>query len=136
MSISTFVPKPFTPFQWHPMTDEKTVKRRLKMIKSQTGRNKGIRVLHDVVKYAYLQGLFSRGDRRISKAIPEMRQAGRWRDIMRGKGLKIENYLFRPRRYDELLPWDFIDIGITKESLWSEYEKARDLSLPDTGKER
>ena len=136
LSISTFVPKPFTPFQWHPMRDEKTVKRRLKMIKSQTGRNKGIRVLHDVVKYAYLQGVFSRGDRRISKAITEMRQAGRWRDIMRGKGLRIEDYLFRPRRYDELLPWDFIDIGITKESLWSEYEKARDLSLPDTGKER
>jgi len=63
LSISTFVPKPFTPFQWHPMAPLKEVKERLKLIKKGLMQEKGVRVFHDVPKYAYMQGLFASGNR-------------------------------------------------------------------------
>ena len=72
LSISTFVPKPFTPFQWHPMEIPSEVKERLKMIKKGLFPIKGVKVFHDVPKYAYMQGLFSMGDRRVSKALEKM----------------------------------------------------------------
>ncbi|HWR57377.1 MAG TPA: radical SAM protein, partial [Thermodesulfovibrionales bacterium] len=65
LTVSTFVPKPFTPFQWHPMEKMEVVKSRLKRIKNGLGTLKGVRVFHDVPKYAYMQGLFAMGDRRI-----------------------------------------------------------------------
>ncbi|NOY38848.1 MAG: radical SAM protein [Nitrospirae bacterium] len=124
LSTSTFVPKPFTPFQWHPMTAEKTIKARLKMIKS--GLNiKGVRVFHDVIKYAFMQGVFSRGDRRLSMVLHDMKEPGRWKETLRDAGLDPDFYLFRERSFEEILPWDFIDAGISKEALWGEYMKAR-----------
>ncbi len=125
LGISTFVPKPFTPFQWHPMAEEKTVKARLKRIKSAL-RTGGIRVFHDVPKYTYLQGVFSRGDRRLSRVLTSMEEPARWRDALRGLGLDAGFYLFRQRSFEEVLPWDFIDAGISKEALWEEYMKARE----------
>ncbi|MEC4684564.1 MAG: radical SAM protein [Nitrospirota bacterium] len=125
LSTSTFVPKPFTPFQWHPMTAEKTIKARLKMIKS--GLNiKGIRVFHDVIKYAFMQGVFSRGDRRLSRVLHDMKEHGRWKESTRNAGVDPDFYLFRERMFEEILPWDFIDAGISKEALWGEYMKARE----------
>jgi radical SAM superfamily enzyme YgiQ (UPF0313 family) len=130
LSISTFVPKPSTPFQWHPMTDEKTIKARLKRIKSSLKRE-GIRVFHDIVKYAHLQGLFSMGDRRLSGFISGMEEAGRWRMSLEDSGLSSGFYLFRKRDFSEILPWDFIDTGISKSSLWEEYKRAEELSRLD-----
>jgi radical SAM superfamily enzyme YgiQ (UPF0313 family) len=128
LSVSTFVPKPFTPFQWHPMEAEGTVKERLKMLRKGLNQ-KGIRVFHDLPKYAYLQGLFARGDRRLTTPLLNMADPGRWRKIIREAGLSEEFYLFRKRDLDETLPWDFIDMGIEKKSLWKEYEKAREMAI-------
>ena len=125
LSISTFVPKPFTPLQWHPMAAEKTVKARLKTIKSGLDM-KGVRVFHDVIKYAFMQGVFSRGDRRLSRVLNEMREPGRWKECLREAGLDPGFYLFRQRDFDETLPWDFIDAGISKDALWQEYLEARE----------
>lgn len=125
LSVSTFVPKPFTPFQWHPMTDEKIIKARLKRIKRSLNI-KGVKVFHDVIKYAYLQGLFSRGDRRLSKVINEIRDPGSWRTALRDAGLTPDFYILRQRELDEILPWDFIDAGLSKKSLWDEYLKAKE----------
>ena len=124
LSISTFVPKPFTPFQWHPMEPLSEVKDRLKMIKKALQPLKGIRVFHDVPKYAYMQGLFSRGDRRVSKVIETMRETGDWAKAADMSGIKKDFHIFRKRDFSEVLPWDFIDMGIAKESLWEEYQKA------------
>jgi radical SAM superfamily enzyme YgiQ (UPF0313 family) len=124
LSISTFVPKPFTPFQWHPMQDSLAVKERLKMIKNGLLPLKGVKVFHDVLKYAYMQGLFSQGDRRISKAIEKMPAHNDWRKAAAAAGIKEEFYIFREKEFNEILPWDFIDIGIEKERLWAEYQEA------------
>jgi radical SAM superfamily enzyme YgiQ (UPF0313 family) len=124
LSVSTFVPKPFTPFQWHPMENPSEVKERLKMIKNGLLTIKGIKVFHDVPKYAYMQGLFSQGDRRVSKAIEKMLEIQDWRKAAGAAGIKESFYIFRKKEFQEVLPWDFIDVGIEKERLWAEYQEA------------
>jgi len=124
LSISTFVPKPFTPFQWHPMESLQVVKERLKMIKKALKHVKGIKVFHDVPKYAYMQGLFSVGDRRVSKVLEIMTGTGAWTKAVDACGLKSEFYISRKKDFNETLPWDFIDMGIGKEVLWKEYQEA------------
>ncbi|MEW6162320.1 MAG: radical SAM protein [Nitrospirota bacterium] len=124
LSISTFVPKPFTPFQWHPMENSSEVKERLKMIKKGLLPTKGIKVFHDVPKYAYMQGLFSQGDRKVSKAVEEMLGIHDWRKAAEAAGIKEDFYIFRKKEFNEILPWDFINIGISKEKLWAEYQEA------------
>jgi radical SAM superfamily enzyme YgiQ (UPF0313 family) len=78
LSISTFVPKPFTPFQWHPMENLSEIKERLKIIKKGLLQIKGVKVFHDVPKYAYMQGLFSMGDRRVLRVIEKMSKTDDW----------------------------------------------------------
>jgi radical SAM superfamily enzyme YgiQ (UPF0313 family) len=124
LSISTFVPKPFTPFQWHPMEKPAEVKERLKMIKNGLLPFKGINVFHDVPKYAYMQGFFSQGDRRLSKVIEKTPECKDWRKAAATAGIKEEFYIFREKEFSEILPWDFIDIGVRKENLWTEYQEA------------
>ncbi len=122
VSVSTFVPKPFTPFQWTAMTEEKTIKNRLKMIKDGLRAERGVTVLHDVVKYAYLQGVLARGDRRLSQFLIECRNASAWFRVMKEQKIAPEFYVFRERAKDEILPWDFIDTGVNKEYLWRQFK--------------
>lgn len=124
LTISTFVPKPFTPFQWHPMERMDIIKERLRAIKRGLMGIKGIKVFHDVPKYAYMQGLFARGDRRIAKVLREMGNGKDWKRACLDSGIDIDYYLFRSWSFEEKLPWDFIDCGIKKERLWEEYRKA------------
>jgi radical SAM family uncharacterized protein len=129
LSISTFVPKPFTPFQWHPMEILSEVKERLKIIRKGIFSIKGVKVFHDVPKYAYMQGLFSTGDRRVSKAIEKMVDTEAssgydWIKAAEAAGLNKDFYIFRKKDFNEILPWDFIDMGISKDALWAEYQEA------------
>ena len=126
LTLSTFVPKPFTPFQWHPMEKIEIVKDRIKTIKKLLLPIKGIRVFHDVPKYAYMQGLFSMGDRRISKVLEAMLKIHDWRKACIDSGIDPDFYMMRKKDFQEALPWDFIDSGISKEKLWEEYQKLSD----------
>lgn len=124
ITLSTFVSKPFTPFQWHRMEDIVVVKYRLKIIKKQLLAVKSVKVFHDVPKYAYMQGLFSMGDRRISKVLEKMLKIQDWRKACDASGIKQDFYIQRNKDFSETLPWDFIDSGISKEKLWKEYQNA------------
>jgi radical SAM superfamily enzyme YgiQ (UPF0313 family) len=124
LSVSTFVPKPFTPFQWHSMVGQKDVKERLRYLKKGLGRVKGVRVFHDVPKYAYLQGMFSLGDRRLSGLAEFLAAGGDFSLRNIPSGMDPEFFLFRPKDEDEILPWDFIDAGVAKKRLWNEYREA------------
>ncbi|MCL4457196.1 MAG: radical SAM protein [Nitrospirae bacterium] len=124
LSISTFVPKPFTPFQWHPMESLDSVKGKLKFIKKALRDEKGIKVFHDVPKYAHMQGMFSTGDRRVFGVIKEMVKTDDYRAACSKAGADMGFYIFRERNFDEMLPWDFIDAGISKEKLRDEYMEA------------
>jgi radical SAM superfamily enzyme YgiQ (UPF0313 family) len=124
LTVSTFVPKPFTPFQWHPMVRPDVVKRRLKAIKKALQEVRGVKVFHDVLKYAYMQGLFARGDRRVSRVIERLDTPADWEAASRSAGLDPERELFRQREFSDPLPWDFIDGTMMKQRLWEEYQKA------------
>ena len=124
LSVSTFVPKPFTPFQWHPMEPLKSIKEKLQQIKKGLSRGKGIKVLHDMPKQAHLQGLFALGDRRMGKVLERI--AFDDIDVIKkgSEDLDIASYIYRQKDFSEHLPWDFIDAGVTKEHLWTEYQMA------------
>jgi len=128
LSVSTFVPKPFTPFQWHAMEDPSVVKKRLRRLQKDLSSVHGIRVFHDIPKYAYMQGLFSLGDRRIRMALEKMLTVEDWQKAALQAGINKDFYIFRHKSLDEVLPWDFIDMDIPKEKLWEEYQEARSFS--------
>ena len=124
LSISTFVPKPFTPFQWHPMAPLKEVKERLKLIKKGLMQEKGVRVFHDVPKYAYMQGLFASGNRGTAALIERIASGDPLALKDRAYERALDFFVFRKKDISENLPWDFIDAGVSKEKLWQEYQKA------------
>lgn len=123
LSVSTFVPKPFTPFQWHPMEQLDCAKNKIRQLKKNL-ETRGIKVFHDVPKYAHMQGLFSLGDRRIFKVIERMVDTDDWHTACIDAGINPDYYIFRGRPFEEVLPWDYIDIGVPKEKLWGEYRKS------------
>ncbi len=124
LSISTFVPKPFTPFQWHPMEPLKHVKEKIRMIRKGLSGAKGVRIYHDVPKYAYVQGLFSSGDRRVASSIEETALNHTFGQNRSKSSINRDFYIFREKEKNEVLPWDFIDANISKDVLWEEYMKA------------
>ncbi len=129
-SVSIFVPKPFTPFQWHKMETENVVKERLKKLKRDLEKIKGVRVLHEVPKYSYLQGYLARADRRGLTVIEKIFKGENFARLID----QFKNELYEPRSFNDFLPWDFIvHEGVSKERLWEEYEKAkREASQTDS----
>jgi radical SAM superfamily enzyme YgiQ (UPF0313 family) len=124
LSISTFVPKPFTPFQWHSMDSLSSLKNKLEIIKKSLKEESNIRIFHDVPKYAHMQGLFSLGDRRIFYVLREMIDDQDFKKACTSAGINMDFFIFREKGFSEIFPWDFIDIGISKEQLWKEYQEA------------
>lgn len=140
MSTSFFVPKPFTPFQWAPMYPKEEYLRRAKVVNdtmhAQLNR-KSLRYNWHEADVTVLEGMLARGDRRMSEAILYAYEHGcifdAWSDFFDGKkwqeafdacGISVEFYAYRPRELQEVLPWDFIDVGISKKFLCREWERA------------
>jgi len=125
LSVNPFIPKPATPFQWAPMEEVSELKKRLKMLQRGVRGEKGIEMIHDLPKWAYIQTLLSRGDRRVGKILLAVHQAqGDWGKALRETSINPDFYVYRKRDLDEIFPWDFIDHGIPKERLKEEYLKA------------
>ncbi|MFN3740812.1 MAG: radical SAM protein [Thermodesulfovibrionales bacterium] len=108
LSISIFVPKPHTPFERAPMERPEVIKKRLNIIKKGLKPLEHVRVLHEVPKYAYMQGLFAQGSRRIGDALEEMLDESDWKEACIKRGIDPEYYIFRKKEPDEILPWDFM----------------------------
>ena len=124
LSVNCFVPKPFTPFQWHPMEDERSLKEKLKRIKKALGREANINMISDLPKWAHIQGLLSRGDRRLGKLLCAVhRNKGDWKRSLKECGTSPGFYTTRPRPKDELFPWEVLDMGLEKVYLWKEYQR-------------
>jgi radical SAM superfamily enzyme YgiQ (UPF0313 family) len=125
VSLNCFVPKPFTPFQWSAMDDIKTLKRKIRKIKDGLKKVANVRVHADVPRWAYIQALFSRGDRRVADMLElAHHNHGNWAKTLKASPVNPDYYVLRERSPDELFPWDFIDHGIFKSFLWKEYENA------------
>ena len=125
VSMNSFVPKPGTPFQWHPFEDLSSLNEKIKWVKEGFRRDRNISVTADLPKWAYLQTLLSRGDRRVGKLLQAAHNlGGNWPQAYRSVDLNPDFYVYRPRTFKEILPWDFIDHGVRKEYLWREYQNA------------
>ncbi|MCF8067299.1 MAG: TIGR03960 family B12-binding radical SAM protein [Desulfobacterales bacterium] len=125
VSLSSFVPKPVTPFQWAPMNDVKTLKSKIRRIKSRLNKIPNIQVHADPPRWSFIQALFSRGDRKIAQLICNvMQNKNNWAKTLKESSIDPDFYVTRTRQFDEMLPWDFIDHGIKKRFLISDYKKA------------
>ncbi len=125
LSLNPFIPKPATPFQWAPMERVSELKRRLKIIQKGVEKEQGMRLIHDLPKWAFIQALLSRGDRRVGEILMGAHlYQGDWSRALKETNINPDFYVYRVRRLDEIFPWDFIDHGIPKEKLKEEYVKA------------
>ena len=126
LSISSFVPKPWTPFQWAPFAGAGALAAKLETIKRGVGGLATVRVLHENPREAALQALLARGDRRVGDFLAAAARAGGdWRRALREWGGDPDFYTTRPRRLDERLPWDHFDVGVKKAGLAREWERAQ-----------
>jgi radical SAM family uncharacterized protein len=125
LSVNPFIPKPATPFQWAPLEEVGGLKKKLKMIQRGVQREGGMEMIHDLPKWAYVQALLSRGDRRVGKILmASHRHHGNWSQAFRETDINPDFYVYRKRDLDEIFPWDFIEHGISKERLKEEYSTA------------
>ncbi len=125
LSINQFIPKPATPFQWHPLEDIRSVKKKLQTIEKALRREGSIQVLHDLPKWNYIQALLSLGDRRVGQILLEVHHmGGNWSQALKKINLNADFYVYRLKDVQEVLPWDFIDQGIDKSFLIREYQRA------------
>ncbi len=126
VSLSCFVPKPFTPFQWAAMAETGLLKDRIKTVKKELKKVANLRVHSDMPRWAYMQGLLSRGDRRVAEILALAHSTGdNWAQTLKTTPVNPDFYVCRERHPDELFPWDFIDHGIRKSFLLQEYERAK-----------
>jgi radical SAM superfamily enzyme YgiQ (UPF0313 family) len=126
-SLNGFVPKPNTPFQWEPICEEKELKRRLKWVCKSLARIPNVEVRAMSARIAHEQALFSSGDRRISRVIDAAaRLKGDWNGALRETGIDPAFHTSRRREYDEVLPWDIVDSGISREFMQKEDERANE----------
>ena len=125
VSLSSFVPKPFTPFQWAAMDEVKTLKQKIKTVKTGLAKTANVRVHADVPRWAYLQGLIARGDRRVADVLIKGHEnQGNWPRTYKESPINPHFYVHREREPGECFPWDFIDHGIDKSYLYKEYRRA------------
>lgn len=136
VSVSSFVPKPFTPFQWAAQNEPDEIHKKQYAIGDEI-KSKYIKYNYHESKVSVLEGVFARGDRRLSKVIELAWKKGckfdgwdehflseKWDEAFNEAGINPAFYR-RERTYDEILPWDIIDIGVTKEFLMRENERAK-----------
>jgi radical SAM superfamily enzyme YgiQ (UPF0313 family) len=125
VSLSSFVPKPFTPFQWASMDTIKTLKRKIKVVQTGLKKTANVRVHADVPRWAYLQGVIARGDRRVGELLVQAHaNRGNWPRTIKESSMDPSFYVHRERGEKELFPWDFIDQGVEKSYLLKEYRRA------------
>ena len=132
VSLNSFVPKPSTPFQWAAMDEVKTLKRKTKKIKNELKKVANLRINSDIPRWAYLQAMFSRGDRKVADILLSAHaNKGNWAQTLKTVPVNPDFYVLRERDLNEKLPWDFIDHGIKKSFLQREYQRAKqELTTP------
>ena len=136
ITVSPFVPKAHTPFQWEPMVSLERLKDIRRMIMSKI-RHRRIRIKFSKPERSILEGVFARGNRKLGKVILQAWQDGcrfdawddffdydKWVSAFEKAGVNENPYLYRERGEDEILPWDHLSSGIIKEFLVSERKKS------------
>ena len=136
--LANFVPKAHTPFQWHQQNSMEEFDSKREYLLKARGKDKGIKLDFHNSPTSFMEGVLARGDRRLAPAIYQAWQYGckfdgwtehfhydKWCKALEETNIDPGFYTLRARDRDENFPWDFIDIGISREFLWQEYEMAR-----------
>jgi radical SAM family uncharacterized protein len=145
VSVGGFVPKPFTPFQWFGQNTVEELRRKINLLRDDTRKSHGVQVKWHDPKATLVEGIMSRGDRRIGAVIEEVwRQGGTfqewnerfdldlWLAAMASHGLDPEWFTYRHRTEDEVLPWDHLSAGLHKDFLWQDWrDSLAEVGLPD-----
>jgi len=135
-SAACFVPKPFTPFQWVGQNSLDEFNRKISLLRNSI-RDKKVTFNYHDPKLSYLEAILARGDRKIGKVLIRAWEKGckfdgwgnlfkfdKWMEAFKEMNIDGDFYALRERKTDEVLPWDFIDIGVSKKYLIREYEKS------------
>jgi radical SAM family uncharacterized protein len=145
VSVGGFVPKAFTPFQWFGMNTEQELRRKVSLLRDAARRAKGVQLKWHDPRASVVEGLVSRGDRRLGPVIEHVWRAGGtfqewsehfsldlWQEAMAAHGLDMDWYCHRHRTEDETLPWDHLSAGLHKDFLWQDWRDAlEELGLED-----
>jgi radical SAM family uncharacterized protein len=139
VSVGGFVPKPFTPFQWFGQNTREELTRKMYLLRDELRRDRGIQFKWHDPRATVVEGIASRGDRRVGAVIEDVwRNGGRfqewsehfdlqlWLDALDRAGLSLEEVVYRHRTEDEVLPWDHISAGLHKDFLWQDWRDALD----------
>ena len=134
ISVSTFVPKPHTPFQWEPQIPLEQMRERLDFLKQEVKRNR-LHFKWQDPHLSHLEGIFSTGGRTLSPVLVEAHRLGcrfdgwsdqfrypLWREAFERAGVEMDLHT-RKKRFEDTLPWSFVDTGVEPSFLWGEYQK-------------
>ncbi len=137
VSVGGFVPKPFTPFQWFGQNTVAELQRKIYLLRDDVKRSHGVQMKWHDPKATLIEGICSRGDRRLGPVIEDVWRAGgvfqewsehfdqdKWTDAMARHGLSPDWYAHRHRTEDEVLPWDHLSAGLHKDFLWQDWRDA------------
>jgi radical SAM family uncharacterized protein len=145
VSVGGFVPKPFTPFQWFGQNTVTELQRKVSLLRDDLRRNKNVQLKWHDPKATLVEGIVSRGDRRLGVVIEDVWRRGGtfqewsekfdyqlWVDAMARHGLDVDWYVHRHRTESEVLPWDHLSAGLHKDFLWQDWRDAlAELGLED-----
>ncbi|WP_428120890.1 TIGR03960 family B12-binding radical SAM protein [Candidatus Poriferisodalis sp.] len=137
VSLGGFVPKPHTPFQWFGQNSAEELTRKVRLVRSALGRNRRVQLKWHDPAATTAEGITSRGDRRVGRAIEYVWRKGgtfqewserfdldMWAEAMAACGLDLDWYVHRHRSADEVLPWDHIGAGLHRDFLWQDWQDA------------
>ncbi len=148
VSVSTFIPKPHTPFQWESQIPLEEMEEKLRFLRGEVRKNR-LHLKWQDPHLSYLEGIFSMGDRNLSKVLVEAHRLGcrfdgwsdqfsysKWREAFARTGLEM-NFYTRKKRFEEPLPWSFIETGVDPRFLWEEYQRGleEEVSPPCSGRD-
>ncbi len=138
VSVSNFVPKAHTPFQWEPQDSTEEFTRKHNYLTARLKKLKGVTFNYHDDSVSTLEAIFARGDRRLGRLLLKAHEEGccldgwsehfsleKWKRAIEASGIDLEFYTTRRREYDEILPWDIIDSSVSHRFLVSEAEKAK-----------
>jgi radical SAM family uncharacterized protein len=133
VGVSTFIPKPDTPFQWEPMDSQESIRNKLSLLKREM-RGQGLRLRWNDPDESIYEGFLSRGDRRVASVVERAWQNGAkfdawyehfnlelWHEACAAEGLEMSFYTHRKRSIDEVFPWEHIDVAVTRKFLTQDY---------------
>ena len=145
VSVGGFVPKPFTPFQWFGQNTIEELNRKIYLLRDEVKKTKGLQMKWHDPKATFVEGMLTRGDRRLGPVIEQVWRDGgtfqewsehfdvtKWDAAMQDHGLDVEFFTYRHREEDEVFPWDHLNAGLHKDFLWHDWRDAlNEVGLED-----